>query len=332
MRVLVTGGAGFIGSHVLPKLLGLGHTLCVVDNLSRGRTENVPRQVPLHMADITGGQVERIMTDFAPDAVVHLAAQMDVRASTLDPVYDAQVNVVGTVRLLQAAVDHGVKVFVMASSGGAAYGECPNLPAQETEPVAPMSPYAASKVCDEVYLETFCRVHPMRGVALRLGNVYGPRQNTAGEAGVVALFAQAMLAGRAPVIYGDGLQTRDYVYADDVADAVVCALKEDGAQGTINIGTAVGTPLNVLAQQLRVLTQYCGNLVHVAARAQEVRHSVLQVKRAKSVLGWEPKTSLSEGLMATVEACRVGALAAQTNALRARITQAMPNPDKPGKL
>lgn len=329
MRILVTGGAGFIGSHVLTHLLGAGHTLCVVDNLCRGRTENVPRQVPLHMADITGDQVTRIIADFAPDAIVHLAAQMDVRASTLDPVNDAQVNVLGTVRLLHAAVAHNVKTFVMASSGGAAYGECEHLPAKESEPAAPMSPYAASKVCDEIYLEAFCRMHPLRGVALRLGNVYGPRQSTAGEAGVVALFAQAMLAGRTPVIYGDGLQTRDYVYVQDVADAFARALNAERAHGTINIGTGVATPLNALAQELKTLTQFGGNLVHMAARAQEVRHSALHVGLAKKMLGWSPTTTLAEGLVHTVASCRTSDVLAPPSALRQRLAQAMPVPDGP---
>jgi UDP-glucose 4-epimerase len=301
MRILITGGAGFIGSHVLEHLLHGGHTLCVVDDLSSGRTEHVPRAVPLHMADITDAGVERIIADFAPEAIVHLAAQMDVRASTLDPLFDAKVNVLGTVRLLQAAVQHGVKTFVLASSGGAAYGDAPHIPSTEATPTAPMSPYGASKVCDEVYLEAFCRAHPLRGVALRFGNVYGPRQNSAGEAGVVAIFSGAMLAGRAPVIFGDGLQTRDYVYVGDVAQAVACALVTDSARGAVNIGTGVGTPLTDVAQSLRKLTGYTGPILHAPPRAQEVRHSALESSHAQAIMGWSAQTSLSEGLQRTVD-------------------------------
>ena len=300
MRILITGGAGFIGSHVLEHLLRQGHALCVVDDLSSGRTEHVPRAVPLHMADITGAGVERIIADFAPEAIVHLAAQMDVRASTLDPLFDAKVNVLGTVRLLQAAVHHGVKTFVFASSGGAAYGDAPHIPSTEATPTAPMSPYGASKVCDEIYLEAFCRAHPLRGVALRFGNVYGPRQNSAGEAGVVAIFSGAMLAGRTPVIYGDGLQTRDYVYVGDVAQAVGCALTTDSARGAINIGTGVGTPLTDLAQSIRKLTGYAGPILHAAPRAQEVRHSALDPSHAQAIMGWSAQTALEEGLQRTV--------------------------------
>jgi len=300
MRILITGGAGFIGSHVLEHLLSLGHTLCVVDDLSSGRTENVPRAVPLHMADITDSGVERIIADFMPNAIVHLAAQMDVRASTLDPLFDARVNVLGTVRLLQAAITSGVKTFVLASSGGAAYGDAPHIPSTEATPAAPLSPYGASKVCDEIYLEAFCRAHPLRGVALRFGNVYGPRQNSAGEAGVVAIFSGAMLAGHTPVIYGDGLQTRDYVYVGDVAEAVGCALTTDSAQGAINVGTGIATPLTDLAQSIRKLTGYSGPLMHAAPRAQEVRHSALDASHARAVMGWSARTPLQEGLQRTV--------------------------------
>lgn len=306
MRTLVTGGAGFIGSHVLEHLLTLGHTLCVVDDLSSGKTEHVPRAVPLHMADITGEGTSRIIADFKPDAIVHLAAQMDVRASTLDPVHDAHVNVLGTVRLLQAAVDHQVGCFVLASSGGAAYGDAEQVPSTEDTAAAPKSPYGASKVCDEIYLETFCRSHDMRGVALRLSNVYGPRQNGAGEAGVIAMFAQAMLDGRTPVIYGDGLQTRDYVYVSDVARAVGLACSQSFAHGTFNIGTGIATPLSTIAKELTQLTHYRGHLLHAAARAQEVRHSALDARRAHGHLGWTPQVPLALGLERTVAAMAQG--------------------------
>lgn len=326
MRTLVTGGAGFIGSHVLEHLLTLGHTLCVVDDLSSGTTDNVPRAVPLHMADITNEGTLRIIQDFAPDNIVHLAAQMDVRVSTQDPMHDAHVNVLGTVRMLHAAVNCGVKTFVLASSGGAAYGDAESLPSDERTQAAPKSPYGASKVCDEIYLDMFCRAHNMRGVALRFGNVYGPRQNGAGEAGVIAMFTQAMLDGRTPVIYGDGLQTRDYVYVGDVARSIACALSRSEAQGTFNVGTSIATPLRDIAQQLAKLTGYRGHLVHAAARAQEVRHSALDVSLAKAHLAWAPQVSLSQGLEETVAAMaqQPGPQGAQAASLTARLPQSPP--------
>ena len=313
MRVLVTGGAGFIGSHVLAHLLARQHTLCVLDNLSRGRAEAVPRAVPLHMADINDPHAAHIVADFAPDAVVHLAAQMDVRASVANPLQDAQVNVMGTVRMLQAAQAHGVHTFVLASSGGAIYGEAPR-PTPESRPGAPMSPYGAAKACDEIYLETFARAGRMRGVSLRFANVYGPGQGGAGEAGVVAIFAQALLAGRTPTIFGDGLQSRDYVYVTDVAQAVGLALSTPAAAGPLNIGTGVSTDLLQLYRLLTAAT--AGGAPGVAllpsptfapARAGEVLRSGLDARRAHVLLGWRAETPLAQGLAHTVAALRAAA-------------------------
>jgi UDP-glucose 4-epimerase len=303
MRVLITGGAGFIGSHVSELLLAQGHTLCVLDDLSRGRTDHVPRSVPLHMACVTHTAAEHVVRDFAPEAVVHLAAQMDVRASMANPVFDTQINVLGSVRMLHAAAQAGCKVFVLASSGGAIYGEAQTLPTSEQEPAQPMSPYGAAKWCDEIYLSTFCRQYPMRGIALRLGNVYGPRQNTQGEAGVVALFAASMAAGQTPRIYGDGRQTRDYVYVSDVAHAISLALSTQSAQGVFNIGTGVGTSLRDLIAALRPLTGFLGEPHYLPARPGEVRRSTLAYAAATHALGWQPRTSFGAGLQQTVAAC-----------------------------
>lgn len=315
MRVLVTGGAGFIGSHVLAHLQAQGHVLCVVDNLSRGRTENVPRAVPLHMADITDAHVADIVQDFAPEAVVHLAAQMDVRASIADPVFDAQVNVLGTVRIVAAAKACGAHTFVFASSGGAIYGEAPR-PTPEGHPGAPMSPYGAAKACAELYLETFARASSLRCVALRLANVYGPGQDVNGEAGVVAIFAQALLHGRAPMVFGDGQQSRDYVYVGDVAKAVGLALSAQSACGPYNIGTGISTPLTELLERLaHIIGDADGALpapAHTQARPGEVLHSGLDASRAGEDLGWRPAVSLDQGLKATVGALRAGASPART--------------------
>lgn len=318
MRVLVTGGAGFIGSHVLTHLLAQGHALCVVDNLSRGRTEAVPRAVPLHMADITDPHVAEIVADFAADAIVHLAAQMDVRAAMRDPVGDAQINVLGTVRLLQAAVRHGAQIFVLASSGGAIYGDAPRS-TPESHAGAPLSPYGASKAAAEIYVDTYARMSHMRGVSLRFANVYGPGQDAAGEAGVVAIFAQTLLAGGTPTIFGDGSQTRDYIYVGDVARAVGLALSRADAAGPINIGTGVATSLHQLLAQLAELVGPalpCTPLL-APARAGEVQHSHIDPSRAQARLGWQASTHLAQGLALTVSALRRTAPRAAQHALQA---------------
>ena len=226
VRAIVTGGAGFIGSHVVDALLARGDEVHVVDDLSKGRRENVPAAAALHVADIR--DADEAFDAARPDAVFHLAAQADVRASVDDPAHDADVNVLGTIRVLEAARRHGAPI-VFASSGGAAYGEC-DRPAPESAPLRPLAPYGTSKVCGEEYLATWNRLYGTRHVALRLGNVYGPRQMPHGEAGVVAIFMGLLRDGGTATIFGDGAQTRDYVYVGDVARAFLLALGRDGAR------------------------------------------------------------------------------------------------------
>src|SRR5881392_4065867 len=235
MRALVTGGAGFIGSHVVEALLARGDEVNALDDLSKGRRENVAPGAELHVADIR--QPDEVFDAVRPEAVLHLAAQADVRSSVERPDHDADVNVLGTVRILEAARRHGARV-VFASTGGAIYGECDG-PAGEDAPRRPLAPYGASKLCGEEYLATWNRLHGTSHVALRLGNVYGPRQDPHGEAGVVAIFMGALREGGAARIYGDGRQTRDYVYVGDVVRAFLAALEHGG--GVFNVGTGLET-------------------------------------------------------------------------------------------
>lgn len=301
MRTLVTGGAGFIGSHVAEALLAAEHEVLIVDDLSRGRKENIPEGAELAQVSITSPEIERIVTDFAPEAIFHHAAQMDVRASVADPAFDAETNVVGTVRLATAAARCGTGFFMLASTGGAIYGEQQSFPADETHPTRSESPYGVSKLCGEVYLGYFVRACGMRCVALRYANVYGPRQDPHGEAGVVAIFAQKMLKGEAPTIYGDGGQTRDYVYVGDVVRANLLALQTDHARGAYNIGTGIETSVNTLARQIAEAARYKGEIEHGEAKPGEQRRSVLNAHRAGCELRWKAEVGLAEGIGKTVE-------------------------------
>ncbi|MGH7698549.1 MAG: NAD-dependent epimerase/dehydratase family protein, partial [Candidatus Dormibacteria bacterium] len=235
MRVLVTGGAGFIGSHLSKRLLGTGHDLAVVDDLSRGRREQVPAGSRFYRADVASPEAERALREERPEVIMHLAAQIDVRRSVQEPLFDARVNIEGTVRLLSAAVAAGSRRFLLVSSGGAVYGDTEQLPTPEDHPLRPSSPYGAAKAAAEHYLSAFAASFGIEVVVLRPGNVYGPGQDPHGEAGVVAIFAAQLLAGKAPTINGDGLQTRDYVFVDDVVKAALAAL--EGPAGTYNLGS-----------------------------------------------------------------------------------------------
>lgn len=298
-RVLVTGGAGFIGSHLVDGLLALGHEVAVVDNLSTGRREQVPAESCLHEIDIRDVElVHRLFRSFRPRVVYHLAAQTSVRKSTEDPAGDASVNVLGTINVLDAAVRAGVERVVYVSSGGAIYGEPEALPVREDHPVRPLSPYGLSKYVGEEYLWLYRQTYGLACSVLRYPNVYGPRQDPFGEAGVVAIFTRALLDGKQPVIFGDGLQTRDYVYVDDiVAASLLCLRKGEG--GTYNLGWGREvTVVDLLAQLQEVL----GTAVtprYDLPRPGEVRRIALDATRARSELGWEPKVPLPEGLRLT---------------------------------
>ncbi|MDQ3317922.1 MAG: NAD-dependent epimerase/dehydratase family protein, partial [Actinomycetota bacterium] len=249
MRVLLTGGAGFIGSHIAEQLLAHGHEVAVVDNLSSGNRENVPDGASFYEADVRSG-CAGVFKDFEPHALCHQAAQMDVRRSVREPDFDADVNVLGTVRLLQNCVEHGVNKVVFASSGGAIYGEQRAFPATEEHPQYPISPYGVSKLAAERYLYFYDVEHGVSYAALRYANVYGPRQDPHGEAGVVAIFSGNLTEDRPSKINGTGDQTRDYVYVGDVAGANVLALEGEAPNGAYNVGTGVETSVNELYDRM----------------------------------------------------------------------------------
>jgi UDP-glucose 4-epimerase len=302
--VAVTGGAGFIGGHVTEALAAAGHRVLVVDDLSTGSAANldaVVGDVDLLRADVADPALAAALEAAEIRVVCHLAAAIDVRASVADPVQDAQRNVVGTVAVLQAACRAGVGKVVFASSGGSIYGSATPPPVPETAPVAPESPYAASKAAAELWLQTFERLHGLRWTALALANVYGPRQDPAGEAGVISVFAAAMLAGRPTTIYGDGSQTRDFVYVKDVAAAFLAAaeLPADGVR--LNIGTGVETSVRELHSELAALCGAPDEPRTEPARLGELDRSALDASLARKLLGWEPRTELRAGLAETVE-------------------------------
>jgi UDP-glucose 4-epimerase len=301
MRILVTGGAGFIGSNVADRFVELGHEVAVLDDLSSGFRSLVPPQARFYHADLAdAAAVDRAIADFRPDLVDHHAAQIDVRRSVSDPIFDARINVLGALGLLQACTRHGVKKFVYASTGGALYGEGRQLPATEEHPVNPESPYGVSKHTLEHYLFLWKLLHGLDYTILRYPNVYGPRQNPHGEAGVNAIFIGLMLQGKTPHIFGTGEQVRDYLYVMDVVDANARAL-ERGSGEMVNLGTGVGTSVNDIFRELKGILGFQGEPVYEPARAGEVQRIYLDASRAGDVLGWTAGTTFHDGLVRTVE-------------------------------
>jgi UDP-glucose 4-epimerase len=302
MKILVTGGAGFIGSHVTDRYIAAGHRVVVVDNLTTGKMENLNPQARFYQADIRDQGIEGIFAREQPEVVNHHAAQIDVRKSVQDPVFDAGVNILGMLNLLEKAIRQGVSRFIFASSGGAIYGDQPENaePASEELPLRPISPYGVAKATGELYLHYYKVVHGLDYVALRYGNVYGPRQDPFGEAGVVAIFTEKLLADGQPVINGDGLQTRDYVYAEDVAEANLLAL-HPRASGSFNVGTGREKNVNELFWGLLQIMGKSAQEVHGPTKPGEQRRSVLNCTRAQTDLGWKAKVAFAEGLRRTVE-------------------------------
>jgi UDP-glucose 4-epimerase len=296
VRAIVTGGAGFIGSHVADALVARGDEVFVLDDLTSGRRENVPEGARLHEGDIRS-DADALFDEVRPEVCFHLAAQVDVRVSVERPDFDAEVNVIGTLRVLEAARRHGTKV-IFASTGGAIYGETDG-PAREDAERRPLAPYGASKLAGEEYLATYSRLYGGGHVALRYGNVYGPRQDPRGEAGVVAIFMGHLAGDGTPRIFGDGRQTRDYVFVGDVVDATLAALGHEG--GVLNVGTGCETSVLELYDAVSRVSGVERKPELAPARLGEVQRSVLDPGLAERELGWHAKRSLDEGLQATWE-------------------------------
>ena len=300
MKVLVTGGAGFIGSHIVDRLLKAGHQVAVVDDLSTGRREFVDPRATLHVADVRTPRLAEVFEAERADAVIHLAAQAEVRRSVEDPALDAAINIGGTLNLLLCCRRYEVGRVVYSSTGGAVYGDTTVLPTPEDQPKRPASPYGISKLVAEHYLACWGALYGVGGIALRYANVFGPRQNPMGEAGVVAIFSHRILHREPITINGDGEQTRDYVYVEDVAEANLRALERTDVSGPVNIGTGVETSVNALLKRLEAAAGVTAEARHGPAKPGEQHRSVLDASAAKRVLGWTPHVTLDEGLRRTV--------------------------------
>lgn len=300
MKVLVTGGAGFIGSHLVDRLLQEGHEVAVVDNLTTGKRKNVNRGARFYKRDVRGSWLDGVFRRERPSAVFHLAAQMDVRRSVEDPKYDADVNILGLLNVMQLACQYGVRKVIFASSGGAIYGDQEIFPAPESHATRPLSPYGISKLAGEYYLTYYQRLAGVQTVALRYANVYGPRQDPEGEAGVVAIFAQKMLRGEQAVVNGNGRQTRDFVFVEDVVEANLAILGKD-VQGPYNVGTGVETTINELFKIVAELAKRGVKEVHGPAKKGEQIRSVIDATKLRHELSWEPRVPIAEGLRRTVE-------------------------------
>jgi len=299
MKILVTGGGGFIASHIVDALVAAGHQVSIIDDLSSGRRENLNPLAQFYQLDVQDAAVADVFRRERPEVLCHHAAQMDVRRSVADPVFDARVNLLGLLNLLEHGRQHGLKRVLFASTGGAIYGEQETFPAAETHPLAPLSPYGVAKLASERYLFFYFMTYGISYAALRYANVYGPRQNPHGEAGVVAIFSEKLLRGEQPIINGDGTQTRDYVYVADLVRANLAALQSDFT-GAVNLGTGIETDVNALFRHLRGL---CGSTAperHGPAKPGEQRRSVIDSALAQRVLSWRPQMRIEDGLRDTV--------------------------------
>jgi UDP-glucose 4-epimerase len=306
MKVLVTGGAGFIGSHVVDTLLGNNFEVVVVDDLSTGHAYNLNPKAAFYKVDIRSPQMAEIFAKERPDFVDHHAAQMDVRKSVADPLFDADVNVRGSINLIECARQFGVKHFVYISTGGAVYGEPVYLPCDEEHPINPICPYGASKHTVEHYLYMYHVNYGLNYTVLRYPNVYGPRQDPHGEAGVVAIFTGKMLKGEQCVIHGDGENTRDYVYVGDCARGNLLALTVEHKSGIYNLGSGIPSSVNQIFQTLKKITGYQLPEMHGPAKLGETRYIYLKADKAQRELGWQPTWDLEKGLKHTVESLQIG--------------------------
>ena len=300
MRILVTGGAGFIGSNVADAFIERGHDVAIVDDLSSGSRANVPKAAELLESSIAASELHQLFESFRPDVLCHHAAQIDVRRSVADPAFDAEINVVGTIRLLELCREFRTRRVLFASTGGAIYGEQDFHPATEAHPARPISPYGVAKLSVEHYLHYYAVEHGFRSACLRYANVYGPRQNPHGEAGVVAIFASRLLRGEAPTINGDGAQTRDYVFVGDVVRANLLALEKD-LSGAFNVGTGVETSVNALYDAIRGAVGTDIAPLQGPGKPGEQQRSSLDARALERATGFRPETPLVEGIRATVE-------------------------------
>lgn len=303
MRILVTGGAGFIGSNTVDALVAHdAGEIAVLDDLSAGKRHQVNPKAAFYHVDLRdGAAVKGAVEATKPEAIVHLAAQMDVRRSVADPAFDAQVNLVGFLNLIEAARKSGLRRVIFASTGGAIYGEQDRFPCDEDHPRLPVSPYGVAKLATEAYLFFYKAEYGIDYVALRYGNVYGPRQDPHGEAGVVAIFSGLMLDHKPVTIFGDGKQTRDYVYVGDVVAANLAALSSSVSGEAFNIGTGIETDVNQLYDTLASIADFPAPAAHAAPRPGEQRRSVISPARAAEKLGWRPQVKLAYGLARTFE-------------------------------
>jgi len=306
MKVLVTGGAGFIGSHVVDGMLEAGYEVVIIDNLSTGKEENIAPQAKFYNLNLQDAELENIFKEERPDYVAHHAAQASVAVSVKNPILDAESNILGSINLLENCVRYGVKKVIFASSGGCVYGEADELPTTEEAPFkAPPSPYGITKITGEYYFQFYQDKKGLNYTTLRYANIYGPRQDPYGEAGVVAIFAQAMLEGRAPLIYaakqpGDGGCIRDYTYVGDVVRANLLAL-EKGDNEAFNIGSGIGTKTEELFKMMSKIIGYTGTPRQLPPRPGDILRSTLSYAKAERILGWKPEVTLEEGLKKTIE-------------------------------
>ncbi len=298
--ILVTGGAGFIGSHLVDRLVELGYDVTIVDDLSSGQRERLNPKARFYNIDIRSPDLERALEEVRPKWVCHFAAQIQVLASLREPLMDADVNIRGSLNLLEGCRRYGIHKLIFASSGGAVYGEPDYLPCDESHPVRPLSPYGASKYAFEVYLGLYKQTYGLDYTVLRYANVFGPRQDPYGEAGVVAIFAKAMLDGRVPVINGGGDQERDFLMVEDAVESVTLALEKGGGQ-VYNIGSGTGASVNRIFSLLKSISGYSGSAQHGPAKPGEVFKIHLDASLAEKDLGWRPRVSLEEGLSRTVD-------------------------------
>ena len=305
---LVTGGAGFIGSHLVDRLVDEGYRVTIVDDLTTGKLKNLNHDATFHHLSITQPTLSELMERERPDLVFHLAAQSSVPKSVKDPIGDNEINVLGTLRLLEASRRAGVEKVIYSSTGGALYGEPEIVPCPDDAPVVPISPYGMSKYMGEQYLDFYSRQYRLNFTTLRYGNVYGPRQDPYGEAGVIAIFISAMLSGKRPRIFGDGNQTRDFVCVDDIVEANMAAIHR-GHRTALNIATGELTSINQMYELLKAITGFRWEAEHGPARTGDVYRISLDCSRAQDELGWTPKTSLADGLTRTVAFLREAALA-----------------------